>query len=95
MHVEITAELGDRAIVERRCDVPMGKPEPPVPEEQVMDKFRSLTADVVGREKAMAAESAITAASQCHVRKLDSVIVTATRQSRRDCAFWFRSALIA
>ena len=72
MHVEITVELDDGTIVTERCDAPLGSWSRPTPDERVMEKFRSLTADAIGRDKAKAIESATS--GDFHVRKLMAML---------------------
>ncbi len=74
MHVDIEVELDDGTIVKQRCDAPMGSWSRPVPDERVMDKFRSLAADAIGREKATAIETAVSGRSEFQVRELMALL---------------------
>jgi aconitate decarboxylase len=74
MHVEITVELDDGTVVRQTCDAPMGSWSRPVPDQRVMDKFRSLIADTAGCEKVAAIESAISTNSDFQVRSLMALL---------------------
>jgi aconitate decarboxylase len=75
MHVEITVELDDGTIVTERCDAPLGSWSRPTPNDRVLEKFRSLTAECIGHEKTAAIESATS--GEFHVRKLMALLAQA------------------
>ncbi len=48
MHVELTVELDDGAVIVRRCDAPLGSWSHPVPPERIQAKAEALGAGAVG-----------------------------------------------
>jgi aconitate decarboxylase len=74
MHVDIAVELNDGTIVKQRCGAPLGSWSRPVPGARVIEKFRELTADVLGQEKSSAIEDAVTAPGDFHVCALMALL---------------------
>jgi len=74
MHVDIAVELNDGTIVKQRCEAPLGSWSRPVPGARVIEKFRALTADILGQDKSSAIEGAVTTVGDFHVCELMALL---------------------